>query len=202
MSTMPIHYVTPQQCRGVKIRGQPIEKESACQCRLARPTGCANPLRQQRKPDRTRWRVWHIGSSSYCTFARGRPYGAIPANQDAGNSHPEPFYTMTKITIERILMVMPMKKLCKKSPKSGPTSICIRLASSIDRPISLTRVLPAIMPLESDTTFCVRSKTAITISNVLEMNHTETAVLKIQRIISAGSNCAMLLCWVIISISS
>ena len=92
VSTMPIHYVTPQQCRGVKIRGQPIEKESACQCRLARLTGCANPLRQQRKPDRTRWRVWHIGSSSYCTFARGRPYGAIPANQDAGNSHPEPFY--------------------------------------------------------------------------------------------------------------
>ena len=45
-------------------------------------------------------------------------------------------------------------------------------------------------------------KTAITISKVLLMSHTETAVLKIQRMMRAGSNCAMLLCWVIISINS
>ena len=109
---------------------------------------------------------------------------------------------MTKITIDRILMVMPIKNDCRKSPKSGPTSICIRLASSMERPMSFTLVFPAIMPLESDTTFWVRSKTAITISNVLEINQTETAVLKIHRMIRAGSNCAMLLCWVIISISS
>ena len=58
------------------------------------------------------------------------------------------------------------------------------------------------MPLESDTTFWVMSNTAITISKVLLMSHTDTAVLKIQRMMRAGSNCAMLLCWVIISISS
>ena len=104
--------------------------------------------------------------------------------------------------ILKIRMVMPMKKLCRKSPNRGPTSICIRLASNIDKPMSLTRVFPAMMPLESDTTFCVRSKTAMTISKVLEMNHTDTAVLKIQRMMRAGSNCAMLLCWVIISINS
>lgn len=92
VSMMQPHYVAPQPKPWGKVRDQPAGKESACQCRLARPTGCANPLRQQRKPDRTRWRVWHIGSSSYCTFARGMPCGAIPANQDAGNSHPEPFY--------------------------------------------------------------------------------------------------------------
>ena len=50
------------------------------------------------------------------------------------------------------------------------------------------------MLLESDTTFWVTSNTAITMSKVLLMSHTETAVLKIQRMMSAGSNCAMLLC--------
>ena len=109
---------------------------------------------------------------------------------------------MTKITMLNIRMVMPMKKLCRNSPNRGPTSICIRLASNIDRPMSLTRVFPAMMPLESDTTFWVMSNTAITISKVLEINHTDTAVLKIQRMMRAGSNCAMLLCWVIISINS
>ena len=39
-------------------------------------------------------------------------------------------------------------------------------------------------------------------SNVLLMNQTDTAVLNTHRMMSAGSNCAMLLCWVIISISS
>ena len=102
----------------------------------------------------------------------------------------------------KIRIVMPMKKLCRNSPNRGPTSICIRLASNIDRPMSLTRVFPAMIPLESDTTFCVRSKTAITISKVLLMSQTDTAVLKIQRMMRAGSNCAILLCWVIISISS
>ena len=58
------------------------------------------------------------------------------------------------------------------------------------------------IPLESATTFGVKSNTAITISKVLLMSHTETAVLKIQRMMRAGSNCAMLLCWVIISINS
>jgi len=101
-----------------------------------------------------------------------------------------------------IRMVMPMKKLCRKSPNRGPTSICIRLDCSMDKPMSLTWVFPAMMPLESDTTFWVMSNTAITISKVLEINHTDTAVLKIQRMMSAGSNCAILLCWVIISISS
>ena len=109
---------------------------------------------------------------------------------------------MTKMMMLKIRMVMPMKKLCRKSPNRGPTSICIRLASNIDKPMSLTRVFPAMMPLESDTTFCVKSNTAMTISKVLEMNQTDTAVLKIQRMMSAGSNCAILLCWVIISISS
>ena len=33
-------------------------------------------------------------------------------------------------------------------------------------------------------------------------DQSDTAVLKIQRMMSAGSNCAMLLCWVIISINS
>ena len=102
----------------------------------------------------------------------------------------------------KIRIVMPMKKLCRNSPNRGPTSICIRLASNIDKPMSLTRVFPAMMPLESDTTFWVMSNTAITISKVLLMSHTETAVLKIQRMMRAGSNCAMLLCWVIISMSS
>ena len=111
-------------------------------------------------------------------------------------------YTMTKIMMLNIRMVMPMKKLCRKSPNRGPTSICIRLDCSMDKPMSLTRVFPAMMPLESDTTFCVRSKIAITMSKVLLMSHTETAVLKIQRMMRAGSNCAMLLCWVIISMSS
>ena len=32
------------------------------------------------------------------------------------------------------------------------------------------------------------------LQEVLLMSHTETAVLKIQRMMSAGSNCAMLLC--------
>ena len=109
---------------------------------------------------------------------------------------------MTKITMLNIRMVMPMKKDCKNSPNRGPTSICIRLDCSMDKPMSLTRVFPAMMPLESDTTFCVRSKTAITMSKVLLMSHTDTAVLKIQRMMRAGSNCAMLLCWVIISINS
>ena len=68
--------------------------------------------------------------------------------------------------------------------------------------MSLTRVFPAMMLLESDTTFWVTSNTAITISKVLLMSQTETAVLKIQRMMRAGSNCAMLLCWVIISMSS
>ncbi len=54
--------------------------------------------------------------------------------------------------------------------------------------MSLTRVFPAMMLLESDTTFWVTSNTAITISKVLLMSHTETAVLKIQRMMSAGSN--------------
>jgi len=94
----------------------------------------------------------------------------------------------------KIRMVMPMKKLCRNSPNRGPTSICIRLASNIDKPMSLTRVFPAMMPLESDTTFWVMSNTAITISKVLLMSHTETAVLKIQRMMRAGSNCAILLC--------
>lgn len=58
------------------------------------------------------------------------------------------------------------------------------------------------IPLESATTFGVKSNTAITISNVLLMNQTDTAVLNTHRMMSAGSNCAMLLCWVIISISS
>lgn len=101
---------------------------------------------------------------------------------------------MTKITMLKIRMVMPMKKDCKNSPNRGPTSICIRLDCSMDRPMSLTLVFPAMMLLESDTTFWVTSNTAITMSKVLLMSHTETAVLKIQRIMRAGSNCAMLLC--------
>ena len=101
-----------------------------------------------------------------------------------------------------IRMVIPMKKDCKNSPNRGPTSICIRLDCNMDKPMSLTRVFPAMIPLESDTTFWVRSKTAITMSKVLLMSHTDTAVLKIQRMMSAGSNCAILLCWVIISINS
>lgn len=58
------------------------------------------------------------------------------------------------------------------------------------------------IPLESATTFGVKANTAITISNVLLMNQTDTAVLNTHCMMSAGSNCAMLLCWVIISISS
>ena len=66
-------------------------------------------------------------------------------------------YTMTKIMMLKIRMVMPMKKDCKNSPNRGPTSICIRLDCSMDKPMSLTRVFPAMMPLESDTTFWVMS---------------------------------------------
>ena len=99
-------------------------------------------------------------------------------------------------------MVIPMKNDCRNKPNSGPTSMLIRLASSMESPISFTLVLPAMMPLESATTFWVRSNTAITISNVLLMNQTDIAVLNTQRMMRAGSNCAMLLCWVIISISS
>ncbi len=78
----------------------------------------------------------------------------------------------------KIRMVMPMKKLCRKQPEQGPTSICIRLDCSMDKPMSLTRVFPAMMPLESDTTFWVMSNTAITISKVLLMSHTETSSLE------------------------
>ena len=49
-------------------------------------------------------------------------------------------------------MVMPMKKDCKNSPNKGPTSICIMLDCSMESPMSLTRVLPEIMPLEFATT--------------------------------------------------
>ena len=73
----------------------------------------------------------------------------------------------------KILMVMPIKNDCRNNPNNGPTSICIRLASSMESPISFTLVLPAMMPLESATTFWVRSNTAITISNVLLINQTE-----------------------------
>ena len=99
-------------------------------------------------------------------------------------------------------MVIPMKKDCKNSPNRGPTSICIMLDCSIDKPISLTLVLPLMMPLEFATTCCVTSNTAMMMSKVLEIIQTEMAVLKIHFISSAGSNCAMLLCCVIISINS
>ena len=99
-------------------------------------------------------------------------------------------------------MVMPMKKDCKNSPNRGPTSICIMLDCSMESPMSLTRVLPEIMPLEFATTCCVTSNTDMMMSKVLEIIQTEMAVLNIHFISSAGSNCAMLLCWVIISISS
>ena len=98
----------------------------------------------------------------------------------------------------RIRMEIPMKKDCKNSPNRGPTSICIMLDCSMESPMSLTRVLPEMMPLEFATTCCVTSNTAIMISNVLLMSQTETAVLKIHFISSAGSNCAILLCSVII----
>ena len=49
-------------------------------------------------------------------------------------------------------MVIPMKKDCKNSPNRGPTSICIMLDCSMESPMSLTRVLPEIMPLEFATT--------------------------------------------------
>ena len=63
-------------------------------------------------------------------------------------------------------------------------------------PVSYTHLL------EFATTCCVTSNTAMMMSKVLEIIHTEMAVLKIHFISNAGSNCAMLLCWVIISISS
>ena len=109
---------------------------------------------------------------------------------------------MTKITMDRMRIVMPMKKDCKNSPNSGPTSICIMLDCSMESPMSLTLVLPEIMPLEFATTCCVTSNTAMMISKVLEIIQTEMEVLKIHFISSAGSNCAMLLCCVIISINS
>ena len=99
-------------------------------------------------------------------------------------------------------MVMPMKKDCKNSPNKGPTSICIMLDCNMESPMSFTRVLPLMMPLEFATTCCVTSNTAMMMSKVLEIIQTEMAVLKIHFISSAGSNCAMLLCWVIISINS
>ncbi len=85
---------------------------------------------------------------------------------------------MTKMMILNIRMVMPMKKLCRNSPNKGPTSICIRLASNIDKPMSLARVFPAMMPLESDTTFWRQVKDCHHNIKVLLMSHTETAVLK------------------------
>ena len=91
-----------------------------------------------------------------------------------------------------------MKNDCKNSPNSGPTSICIMLDCSIDKPISLTRVLPEIMPLEFATTCCVTSNTAMMMSKVLEIIQTEMAVLKIHFISRTGSKFAMLLCSVII----
>lgn len=104
----------------------------------------------------------------------------------------------TKITMDRMRMVMPIRKLCRNRPNSGPTSMLIILLSSIDKPISLTLVLPLMMPLEFATTCCVTSNTAMMMSNVFEIIQTETAVLNIHFRINAGSNCAMLLCSVII----
>ena len=56
------------------------------------------------------------------------------------------------ITMRILSIVMPIKKDCKNSPNRGPTSICIMLDCSIDKPISLTLVLPLMMPLEFATT--------------------------------------------------
>ena len=109
---------------------------------------------------------------------------------------------MTKMIIDNMRIVMPIKKLCKKRPNSGPTSRFIMLLSSMERPMSLTRVLPLIMPLEFATTCWVTSNTAMTMLNVLLMNQTEMAVLNIHFISRAGSNCAMLLCSVTSCISS
>ena len=77
-------------------------------------------------------------------------------------------------------------------------SICIMLDCSMESPMSLTLVLPEIMPLEFATTCCVTSNTAMMMSNVFEIIQTEMAVLKIHFKINAGSNCAILLCSVII----
>ena len=76
------------------------------------------------------------------------------------------------------------------------------LDCNMESPMSFTRVLPLMMPLEFATTCCVTSNTAMMMSKVLEIIQTEMAVLKIHFISSAGSNCAMLLCCVIISINS
>ena len=105
---------------------------------------------------------------------------------------------MTKITMDRMRIVMPMKKDCKNSPNRGPTSICIMLDCSMESPMSFTRVLPLMMPLEFATTCWVTSNTAMMMSNVFEIIQTEMAVLKIHFKINAGSNCAILLCSVII----
>jgi hypothetical protein len=72
-------------------------------------------------------------------------------------------------------MVMPMKKDCKNSPNKGPTSICIMLDCSMESPMSFTRVLPLMMPLEFDTTCCVTSNTAMMMSKVLDIIQTEVS---------------------------
>ena len=91
-------------------------------------------------------------------------------------------------------MSIPIKKDCKNNPNRGPTSMLIMLDCSMERPMSLTLVLPLMMPLEFATTCCVTSNTAMMMSKVLEIIQTEMAVLKIHFISNAGSNCAMLLC--------